>query len=203
MSWPHIWLAKPPRLEQLPEVVARSLCTDGPSTGTYLARSTVAEELYRTDLEIWDRMPSIRVLIADHHASFHWKLRQICELEEGVEVVGEARNGREAVALAHQLRPDLVLMDAELSILDSVQAIRLITTQNPSTRVVALTTCPRDERVLCAIKAGAYGCLSKDAAESTLIEAIRAVHRGEALIDPAVTAMVFNEIRRCQNDRTL
>ena len=145
-------------------------------------------------------MSSIRVLIADDHSSFRQDLRQVCELEEDLEVVGEAGNGREVVALAHQLQPDVILMDIDLSILDGVQATRLITAQSSSTRVIALTTCPKDERVFRAIRAGAYSCLCKDAAKSALTETIRAIHRGEAFIDPVVTAMVFNELR-CIGER--
>jgi DNA-binding NarL/FixJ family response regulator len=146
------------------------------------------------------KMSSIHVLIADDHSSFRQDLRQACELEEGLEVVGEAGNGREVVALAHELHPDVVLIDIDLSLLDGVQATRLITAQSPSTHVIALTTCPRDERVLRAIRAGANSCLCKDVAKSALTEAIRAVHRGEALIDPVVTAMVFDGLR-CIGER--
>lgn len=141
-------------------------------------------------------MSSIRVLIASDQASLRQRLREVCELGGGFTALGEAENGREAVVLAHQLQPDVVLMDIEMPLPDGVQAIRSITAQNPSARVIALTAYSREEDVLQAIKAGAQGCLPKDTEESILIEAIRAVHRGEALIDSHVTGAVLDEIRR-------
>jgi DNA-binding NarL/FixJ family response regulator len=141
-------------------------------------------------------MPSIRVLIANGHADLRQSLRRVCELEGGIEVVGEAENGTEAVTLARQLRPDVILMDMELPALDDVQAIRSITTYDSSARVIALTTCSRDGDLLQVIRAGAHGCLPRDVAGNVLVGAIQAVHRGEALIDPHVTAAVLNEIRR-------
>ena len=138
----------------------------------------------------------IHILIVDDCPIFRLGLRWVCELERDLKVVGEAENGRTAVALACDLQPDVVLMDIEMPILGGVQATRLITAQNPSTRVLALTTCSKDGHVLPVIRAGAYGCLPKDIKDSTLIKAIRAVHRGEALIDPHVTARVLDELRR-------
>lgn len=141
-------------------------------------------------------MSSVRMLIAASHPSFRRNLRRSCEIERGFTVVGEAGNGREAMALAHQLQLDVILMDIEIPILDGMQVIRSIITQNPLARVIALATCSSDENVLQAIKAGAQGCLTKDAEESMLVEAIRAVHRGEVLIDSHITAAVLDEIRR-------
>ena len=147
-------------------------------------------------------MPPIRLLIADQHQPFRQSLRRVCEREEGVEIVGVAENGREAIALAHRLQPDVILMNVEMPIMDGVEVISLITAQNPTTRVIALTTNSEAKRALEAIKAGAYACLPKDTEESILIEAIRAVHRGEALIDSHVTARVFDELRRIDEDVT-
>ncbi|MDY7077534.1 MAG: response regulator transcription factor [Chloroflexota bacterium] len=144
----------------------------------------------------------IQILIVDDSPISRQDLRRICELAGYFEVVGQAENGREAVALVRDLQPDIVLMDIEMPIMDGVQATRLITAQNPSTRVIALATCIKSERVLPVIKAGAYGCLPKDTEEGILIEAIRAVHRGEALIDSHVTARVFDELRRIDEGLT-
>ena len=147
-------------------------------------------------------MPSIRVLVANDHTGLRQDLRRVCELEGGFEVVGEAENSPEAVALARQLQPDVILIGIEMSALDDVQAIRSITAHDSSARVIALTTCSNDGGVLRAIKAGAHGCLPRDAAGNVLVRAIQAVHRGEALIDPHVTAAVLDEIRRAGESRT-
>ncbi len=136
------------------------------------------------------------MLIADDHKLFRRGLRQVCELYGGFEVVSEAENGQQAVELARLLQPDVVLMDIEMPILDGVQATNAITTENPAVRIIVLTVYQEDEYVFKAIQAGAQGYLLKDAEEEKLIEAVRAVHRGEALIDSHVAAMVLDEFRR-------
>ncbi len=141
-------------------------------------------------------MSPIRVLIADDHRLFRRGLRQVCEMDGGFEVVGEAEHGQQAIELARRLQPDVVLMDIEMPILNGVQATSVITTENPTIRVIVLTVYQEDEHVFKAIRAGAQGYLLKDAEEEKLIEAIRAVHRGEALIDSHVAAMVLDEFRR-------
>lgn len=145
-------------------------------------------------------MSPIRLLIADNYQPFRQSLRQACELERGIAIVGEAKSGREAIALAQRLQPDVILIDVETPTMDGVDAINSITAQNPTTRVIALTTNSEAQHALEAIKAGAHGCLPKNTEERTLIEAIRAVHRGEALIDSYVTARVFDELRRIDED---
>ena len=147
-------------------------------------------------------MVQVRVMVADSRTGFRRNVRRVCELEESFELVGEAENGCQAVALAHQMRPDVILMAIEMPILDGVQATQLVTAQCSSTRVIALGGCLEDGRLLRAIKAGAYGCLPKDVAESRLVEAIQAVHRGEALIDSYVTARILEEFRRITGDGT-
>ncbi len=145
---------------------------------------------------------SIRILIVDDSPIVYQDLYQICELAGDFEVIGQAENGREAVALVRNLQPDVVLMDIEMPIMDGVQATGLITAQTPSTRVIAMTTCTKDGHVLPVIKAGAYGCLPKNTPGDVLIKAVRAVHRGEALIDSHITARVFDELRRTDEDLT-
>jgi DNA-binding NarL/FixJ family response regulator len=146
-------------------------------------------------------MPSIRVLIANGHAGLRQDLRRVCELEGSIEVVGEAENSTEAVMLARQLQPDVILMDVERPVLDGVQAIRSIAAYDPSARVIALTNCSSDGDSLRVIRAGAHGCLPRDVAGNVLVGAIQAVHRGEALIDPHVTAVVLDAIRRADESR--
>ena len=123
----------------------------------------------------------IRVLIADDHRFFRQSLSQSCELEEGLEVVGEAENGQEAVELARRTRPDVVLMDIEMPVLDGVQATRLITKDNPETRVIVLTIHQQDKAVRAALEAGARGYLSKGIDEQALIKAVHAVYLGKSL----------------------
>jgi len=141
-------------------------------------------------------MPPIRVLIADDHRLFRQGLRQICETVGGFEVVGEAENGQVAVDLARQLKPDVILMDINMPVLDGVQATSFIAENTPAVRVIILTMYRQDRYVFEAIKAGARGYLLKDIDEEELVKAVRVVHQGEALIDPGLAAKLLNEFRR-------
>ena len=139
---------------------------------------------------------TVCLLIADDHRLFRQGLRQICEIKGGFTVVGEAENGREAVELALRLKPEVVLMDIQMPEMDGVEATRQITLQAPETRVIVLTMYRQDNYVFEAIKAGARGYLLKDVDGADLLEAIRAVQRGEALINAAMAARVLDEFRR-------
>jgi DNA-binding NarL/FixJ family response regulator len=141
-------------------------------------------------------MSRIRVLIADDHRLFREGLRHVCEIVGHFEVVGEAENGQQAVDLTRQLEPDVILMDIVMPALDGVQATSFITEHNPSVGVIILTMYRQDRYVFEAIKAGARGYLLKDVDGQTLVDAVRAVHRGEALIDPGMAAKVLEEFRR-------
>jgi len=144
-------------------------------------------------------MSSIRVLIADDHRIVRQGLRHVCELG-GLTVVGEAEDGREAVGLARRLRPDVILMDINMPILDGVQATRFITEANLPVRVIILTMFRQDRYVFDAIKAGARGYLLKDVDEGDLVAAIQAVHRGEALINPGLAVKLLDEFRRLSQE---
>ena len=140
-------------------------------------------------------MSSIRVLIADDHRIVRQGLRHVCEFG-GLTVVGEAEDGREAVKLARQLRPDVILMDINMPVLDGVQATSLIVEADPSVQVIILTMYRQDRYVFEAVKAGARGYLLKDIDEQDLVAAIRAVHQGDALINPSLAVKLLDEFRR-------
>ena len=141
----------------------------------------------------------IRVLIADDHAVLREGLRSFLELQDGIEIVGDAADGAEAVELAERLRPAVVLMDLVMPKLDGVEAMRALRERVPETRVIILTSYIDDERLLPAIRAGAAGYLLKNAEPQELARAIRTADAGEALIDPSVAARL---VERLANDES-
>jgi NarL family two-component system response regulator LiaR len=136
----------------------------------------------------------IRVLIADDHAVLREGLRSFLELQPGIEIVGDAADGGEAVELVQRLRPDVVLMDLVMPKLDGVQAMRELNERVPGTRVIILTSYIDDDRLLPAIRAGAAGYLLKNAEPQELARAIRTAAAGEALIDPSVAARLVERL---------
>jgi DNA-binding NarL/FixJ family response regulator len=126
----------------------------------------------------------IRLLIADDHAVVRTGLRQLLQTLDGVELVGEAANGEEAVALCEERAPDVVLMDLEMPVLDGIEATRRVTEADSRVAVVVLTSFSDRERILGALDAGAIGYLLKDAEPDELERAVRAAARGEAPLDP-------------------
>lgn len=138
----------------------------------------------------------IRVLLVDDHAVVREGLRTFLELQDGIEVVGEAGDGREGVAAAERLRPDVVLMDLVMPRLDGVGAMRELRERVPSARVIVLTSFADDEKLLPAVQAGAAGYLLKNAEPAELARAIRAADAGEALIDPHVAGRLLASIAR-------
>jgi len=139
---------------------------------------------------------AITVLIVDDHAVVREGLRTFLELQQGIEVVGEAGDGEEAIARAEELRPDVVLMDLVMPRLDGARAMQALRVSVPSTRVIVLTSFTDDDRLLPAIQAGAAGYLLKDVEPQELARAVRAAHAGEALLDPAVAARVVAAVAR-------
>lgn len=129
----------------------------------------------------------IRVLLADDQDLVRAGFRLILELADGVEVVGEAGDGREAVRLARELEPDVVLMDVRMPEVDGIEATRRLLHAGVDTRVLVLTTFDLDEYVYAAVRAGASGFLLKDVPRDELVHAVRTVARGEALLAPAIT----------------
>jgi NarL family two-component system response regulator LiaR len=136
----------------------------------------------------------ISVLIADDHPVVRQGLRTFLDTQDGLEVVGEAGDGVEAVELAHQLLPDVVLMDLVMPGLDGVEATRRIRELSPSTKVIVLTSFDDDEKVFPSVKAGAAGYLLKDVHPQELAEAVRKVYRGEALLASSVAAKLMQEV---------
>lgn len=136
----------------------------------------------------------IRVLLADDHAVVREGLRTFLELQDGLEVVGEAANGVEAVEQARRLKPDVILMDLVMPELDGVGAMRALRQELPDSRAIVLTSFLEDDRLLPAIQAGAAGYLLKNVEPSELAHAIRAAHRGEAIIDPSVAARLVQAL---------
>jgi DNA-binding NarL/FixJ family response regulator len=136
----------------------------------------------------------IRVLIVDDHAVVREGLRTFLELQDGIEVVGEAVDGRDALEQADRLRPDVVLMDLVMPRLDGVGAMRELRDQLPASRVIVLTSFTQDDRLLPAIRAGAAGYLLKNVEPRELARAVRAAHAGEALLDPSVAARLVEAI---------
>ena len=139
----------------------------------------------------------IGVLLADDQALVRAGFRMILKAEEGISVVGEATNGAEAVALATELEPQVVLMDVRMPELDGIEATRRILEAQPDgPRVLVLTTFSEDEYVYEALRAGASGFLLKDTPPEQLVEAIHVVAGGDALLSPVVTRRVIAEFVR-------
>ncbi len=143
----------------------------------------------------------IRVLIVDDHGVVREGLRTFLDLQDGIEVVGEAADGEEAVGEAERLHPDVVLIDLVMPKLDGVQAMRRLREQAPKARAIVLTSYLEDERLLPAIRAGASGYLLKSVQPQELARAVRAAAAGEVLIDPVVAARLVETLADGREDR--
>jgi len=137
-------------------------------------------------------MELIKILIADDHPVVREGLSAMLSEEQDIQVVGEAGNGAEAVDKAQELQPDIVLMDLRMPEVDGVEAMRQIGAVNPDIRFIVLTTYDNDEYIFKGIEAGARAYLLKDAPREELFKAIRAVHKGESLIEPAIAGKVLD-----------
>ncbi len=137
----------------------------------------------------------MRILIADDHALFRDGLRSLL-LAEGHEVIGEAKNGREAVELARQLRPDLLLMDVQMPELDGIAATRIISAEMPEMKVVILTASEEEAKLFDAIKSGAQGYLLKNLEADTFFEMLDRAARGEPALTPALARKLLQEFAK-------
>jgi DNA-binding NarL/FixJ family response regulator len=147
---------------------------------------------------------TIRVLIADDQALFRRGLYVVLGTEDYIEVVGEAANGEEAVALAAEMVPDVVLMDVRMPRMNGIEAARLIRADNPGTKIVMLTVSDDEDDLYEAVKAGANGYLLKEISVEEVAEAIRAVVQGQSLISPMMASKLlseFNALAKKAEDR--
>ncbi len=137
----------------------------------------------------------MNILIADDHALFRDSLRSLLEAH-GLTVVGEARNGREAVELAHKLKPDVVLMDLSMPEMDGLAATRLISAEQPGVKVVVLTASDEDAKLFEAIKSGAQGYLLKNLESSEFFTLLEGINRGEPALTPALARKLLQEFAK-------
>jgi NarL family two-component system response regulator LiaR len=139
-------------------------------------------------------MNKIKVLIADDHALFREGTRSLIDHEKDMEVVGEASDGEETVKLVKELHPHLVLMDIAMPKVNGIEATQRIKADNPATAVLILTAYDNDQYIVALLEAGAAGYLLKNVSGSDLVNAIRSVYAGEAVLHPAIAQKVFSRL---------
>ena len=141
----------------------------------------------------------IRVFIAEDHAIVRKGICALLTLEPGIEVVGEAGNGVEAVRRIESLQPDVILMDLVMPEMDGIEAIRHIIARHPEAHILVLTSFATDDKVFPAVKAGAMGYLLKDSEPREVVRAIRQVHRGQSSLHPRIARKLMQELSRPQH----
>jgi NarL family two-component system response regulator LiaR len=146
---------------------------------------------------------AIRILIVDDHAVVRQGLRMFLALDDELEVVGEAANGAEAIRRAHELGPDVVLMDLLMPVMDGVAATETIRRELPDVEVIALTSVLEDKAVFGAVRAGAIGYLLKDTQADELCRAIKAAAAGQVQLSPQATARLMREVQIPQSPEKL
>jgi NarL family two-component system response regulator LiaR len=138
----------------------------------------------------------IKVLVVDDHQVVRQGLRTFLDLQEDISVIGEAEDGKQALELVRKLEPDVVLMDLVMPQMDGITATQQVRALGLSTKVIALTSFSEDDKVFPAIQAGAASYLLKDVSPDDLVEAIRAVHHGEARLHPAITRKLMEQVSK-------
>ncbi len=146
---------------------------------------------------------AIRILIVDDHSVVRRGLRQFLQLDPDLEVVGEARDGAEALELAQELRPDVVLMDLLMPVMDGVTATAAIRRDVPDTEVLALTSVLEDEKVVDAVRAGAIGYLLKDTEDDALCRSIKAAAAGQVQLAPEAAVRLMRDVRTVEEPEGL
>lgn len=146
---------------------------------------------------------SIRILLVDDHAVVRQGLRMFLGLDPELDIVGEASDGSEALRMAHALKPDVVLMDLVMPVMDGISAIGAIRRELPDTEVIALTSVLEDEKVIGAVKAGAIGYLLKDTQAEELCRAIKAAAAGQVQLSPQAAARLMREVKAPESPETL
>ncbi len=141
-------------------------------------------------------MKKLRILLADDHVVMRTGLRALLERQPNLEVVGESENGRETIALASALKPDLVLMDVGMPVLNGIEATKTIVAENPATAVIILSMYADESYIMRALKAGARGYLLKDSAPADLISAIQAVSQSKSFFSPKVSRILAEDYVR-------
>ena len=165
-------------------------------TGPTTANGRSLHEGYLVTTGEQSEPSAIRIVIAEDQAIVRRGAAILLSMEPDMEVVGQARNGIEAVELAQLLHPDVILMDLHMPLKGGIAATREITRDFPSTQILVLTTLNDDEMVFEAVRAGAHAYLLKDAAEDELLETIRALRRGESRLTPQIARKVMDQFRR-------
>ncbi len=142
------------------------------------------------------QMDKIKILVVDDHAIMRDGIKALISLDDGLEIVGEASEGKEAIRKVQELTPDIVIMDIVMPGMDGLEATRRITKKNLKVKILVLTQYDNKEYILSTIKAGAAGYVSKRALGSELISAIRAVHEGQSFLYPSAAAALFEDYRQ-------
>lgn len=137
----------------------------------------------------------VRVLLVDDQALFRSTIRMVVDQQPDFTVVGEAGNGLEGVEQARALRPDLIVMDVEMPVMDGVEAARILRDQMPAVKVIMLTVCEEDEKLLSAVRLGVHGYLLKDLRPEQLFDMLRCVMRDETPVSPALVGRLLAELR--------